>query len=396
MTKRIPALFLVAVILLTAVQVPVPAAAELPDEAVTRLLNDLIGFLYQEEIMCGDLQWVLDAFERFDRERSWESLLLARAQLSLAEQDIASLKMDEAAMTADDALLFLNTGIDVSFMEKSAASFQLTQSYCLNICNNLQNDIMLKMFSEEDWKIAMRFVDFVRQWTECEFQYYANMTVWTLAKIGNAEVTDPFNELLKEYCPKFYAHQAASPADEEENENASSTILRRRDELEEEYQIILGAFADRDNRLNDIIDAGSWELLSKDLMAISGTPVFLSFPPNYSTGTVFRYYWTENGEIIPSPVPGSVPERIPDMCTIRVEGVTLEDARNYQQLLSYEGMEPFTVTEEDSSLMLSYMYSDSLFTVAWQDQALTIRMLQNPLLLIPDWYYMTLLKMYTD
>ncbi len=393
MKKRIHAAILMIVFLLVCILSPIPASAESDQDATSRLLNDLIGYLYQEEILYGDLQWALDAFERFDRERSWENLLQARAELSIARQDIANRKIDDPTLTAEDHMLFLDAGIDFSFLENSKQNLQKEVTTYLNTCSNLQTHIILSIFLEEDWKIAMQHVNVIRQITECHLQYQANQTDWILMKIGRPEVTKAFNELLEEYCPLIHAHQAMSPATPEENEASSDAILRQLSELDLEIRKVTGAQQDRFNWLYEIIDAGNWEQLSEDLVTISDTPPLLLLPEQYSASTNFQYFWTENGEIVSSPMPGSDPEKKPDVCRVTLKDISLQDVRNYQQLLSNIGLDPLSDSEEDGNLKLMYSHYGSSFSIRWKDHTMTILMFENPVLLIPTWYFLTIMHM---
>ena len=45
------------------------------------MLNDLLAYIYNREIICSDIKWILDSFEKFDRERTWESLQIARQDI---------------------------------------------------------------------------------------------------------------------------------------------------------------------------------------------------------------------------------------------------------------------------------------------------------------------------
>ena len=80
-----------------------PATAETAEQeraAETRMLNDLINYTFQCEILYGDVLWVLDAFDAFDADRSWDSLQKARAALIIAEEDIRRCVLPEQDMTA--------------------------------------------------------------------------------------------------------------------------------------------------------------------------------------------------------------------------------------------------------------------------------------------------------
>ena len=75
-----------------------PAAAEeTPEEPENNLNSD------KEEAAPSSI----DGFEKFDSERSWETLQLARATVAIAKFDIQQSKMPALKMTASDKKDFM-------------------------------------------------------------------------------------------------------------------------------------------------------------------------------------------------------------------------------------------------------------------------------------------------
>ena len=110
--KRLTTILLLAAVFTAAACLPAgSSAAAFPAETVNRLLDDLIGSQYMEEQLYGDLLGVLDAFDRFDREKSWENLQKARAALFLAKSRAARLQPPETTLTAEDQMLILDAGV---------------------------------------------------------------------------------------------------------------------------------------------------------------------------------------------------------------------------------------------------------------------------------------------
>ena len=108
---------LTLVCLLLCVCRSVPSAAAVQEDTETRLLNDLIILLQREEQIQGDMLRTLDAIGDFDREKNWNSLLSARAILSVAKRHVETRTPPETAITVNDEMILLDAGIDVSFME---------------------------------------------------------------------------------------------------------------------------------------------------------------------------------------------------------------------------------------------------------------------------------------
>ena len=110
--------FFTALILVSLFLIPVfhgQAVAE--TQAETRMLNDLLGYLYNCEMIYSDLLWALDAFDKFDAQKNWENLQFARASLEIAKSDIQKRKAPAPEMTAEDKKDFMKRGIDLSFLE---------------------------------------------------------------------------------------------------------------------------------------------------------------------------------------------------------------------------------------------------------------------------------------
>ena len=385
MEKNLLVWILTAALLLASVLPAGAAFAAAASEPVTRLLDSLIRSLYQEELLFGDELTVLDAFERFDRERSWETLQLARAALSVVRQDVANLSPAEAALTAEDEKALLDMGTDISYLDLFGNDFLAEQTAFLNTCSSLQTNIMLDMFLASDWEIAMQHVRTLRSIADANLQYYANLADWTLIKIGDPQVTEAFNAVLEEYCPLIHARQSTAPVSAEENEAASDSLLRTLAELNLEISKIAGAKTERASRLNDWITAGSWEKIGKDLLSVSDLPALIFFPARFETAEV-KYFWTENDQVLPTPLPAAMPDRIPDICRVRIEGVPLEEAEEYRQALADAGVTPLRSTGEEGTLNLLYAYDGTSVSVTWEGGTLTVLMLDNPACFVPQWY----------
>ena len=103
------------------------ASFSLEDTAEVRALNDLFSYVRQNEIINADIRWILDSFERFDRERSWRNLLLARASAEIAGNDIRQCSLPESEMTSEDRQELMRRNIDLSAMSGMDMSFKAEQ-----------------------------------------------------------------------------------------------------------------------------------------------------------------------------------------------------------------------------------------------------------------------------
>ena len=376
---------LTLVCLLLCVCRSVPSAAAVQEDTETRLLNDLIILLQREEQIQGDMLRTLDAIGDFDREKNWSSLLTARAILSVAKRHVETRTPPETAITVNDEMILLDAGIDVSFMERAGSVFLADREMLMSLFSSLRYSLVLDVFFLNDWEIAMQHARLCREIVEMQLQYYANLADWTLAKIGHPEASETFNRLLAEHCPLIHARQAASPVSVTENEEASDALLGKMEELILEDNMITGARKDRHNRLIEMMESGDWKSIGGDLQPLSGMPALLLIPPRFEMAEE-RYYWTENGEILDTQRPDTVPDRLPEYCRVRIDGVSRKEAEAYQQTMEKAGISPVSQKEEDGALFLLYRYDNTSFSVEWQDDTMTFLMVDDPLCFVPIWY----------
>ena len=82
----------------------------------------------------------------------------------------------------------------------------------------------------------------------------------------------------------------------------------------------------------------------------------------------------------------AVPDRLPDYCRVRIDGVSRKEAEAYQQTMEKAGISPVSQKEEDGALFLLYRYDNTSFSVEWQDDTMTFLMVDDPLCFVPIWY----------
>ena len=352
------------------------------DHAEVVALNDLLGCVYQSEVIYADLQWVLEAFERFENERSWESLQLARAALSIAKRDIESRSLPKLAITSDEQAALMKRGIDLSFMSGFEASFSAEQIGALNTCRNLASSIMYDVFLRDDWEIAMHNVRMLERLNDCNIQYLANTVDWVLASINNKAVSKKFNALLEEHCPLTRAHQAKETLSREKIEVSTHELLNRIGELAVEGTKIIGERNDRLNFMCDVLARNDLKLLAKNIRVISGMPNVIFLPSWFDIKDIY-YYWQEDGKIVSSPRPGTKLERVPDGCRIRISGVSLDEVAAYRHNLESAGL---TFSRTSTPNEIACEYGDSLFAITWDNGTVTILLMENPVCFVPIWY----------
>ena len=360
------------------------------NKSEARMLNDLLAYIYNREIICSDIKWILDSFEKFDRARTWESLQIARATVQIARQDIIKCELPALEMTQDDIKKLMNHKIDVNFLSNLGLVFKAEKTSELNTCLNLNNHIMRDVFFIDDWTISMRHAAITRQIIDYNFQYLANMADWVLTNIKNPAETKKFEILLAKYCPETRAKQRKIPDTLNNIEVSAQKILDNIELLVMEQTKILGASNNRFNMLKYALDKKNLEKFKQNLMTISNMPPVIIRPEWFNDKEIF-YFWRENGKMLPIPSSRSEITRIPDICRIKIKGVSLDKVKSYQQELNNNGFKSLGVKEEADKFTIFYRIQESSFAIIWENEQVIILMNKNPVCLMPK-LYLSLMK----
>ncbi len=87
------------------------------------------------------------------------------------------------------------------------------------------------------------------------------------------------------------------------------------------------------------------------------------------------------------PAAGTVLERIPDGCRIKIPGVSKDEVEDYRQELENTGLPSLTSSEENGKLTILYGIYDSVFALIWQEDSVSILMTENhPVCFVPRWH----------
>ena len=352
--------------------------------AEVRALNDLLGYVYKTENIHADILWVLEEFKNFDKERSWESLQLARAALWIAKRDIEKLALPKAEMTSNDRAELMSRGIDLSFMSGSDTLFRAEQISTLNTCSNLNNGIMYSVFLNEDWEICMRHVKILERLMDRNIEYLAKTVDWVLANINKEAVRKKFNALLEKHCPLMHSYQEKNQLSREKVEAETHELLNKIEKLAVEFTQILSAEHDRVNLIKEALAKKDLSLFVKDIAEISGMPPAITSPVWFRSKDIdIYYYWKEGENIVPTPSPRAKLERVPDGCRIRVSGVALEAVKEYKQELAAAGVAMMSTSTENEVVC---QYGDNVFAVTWDNGTVTILSIDGSVCFVPRWY----------
>lgn len=354
--------------------------------AEDRMLNDLANYIYQCETMYRDLLWVLDHFERFDENKTWENLQFARASLAITRLHISNYRLPEFQTSREDQSELMRRGIDVSLIETLEDAFKDEQTTMNNTCINLQDGIMDDVFLKDQWELCMQHAAVLRELTACDIQYLANTADWVLASLNDDERTAEFCGLMDRYCPMTRACQASVLKSPEKIEEETTVLLDQIEKLLLDRTRIIGARKNRRNELKELLEKEDYAAIGANLMEISDLPLTLSYPLWYENEEIY-YYWKEDGKVVKAPDPGTALERVPDGVKITIAGVTKDELLEYQAELEDIGLTSHGSTEEDGKLNILYQYDGSKFTFIWEENIFTILMTEKPFCFVPEWYF---------
>ena len=351
-----------------------------------RMLEDLMQYVYHCEIMYADTLWALDYIGRFDRERSWESLQLARAGVEAAKRDIERLKFPALNMTAEDHMSFMKRGIDLSFLENVDSQFEAEKTALSNTFGNLRNSVMYEaLYLKDDWAICMCSTENTRKTTECYLQYLANTADGVLTNLNDPAMTAEINSLLAKHYPGTHARQrkkAESPKDIEASINA---LLNQIEKLYMEDAKILGAKLNALNAFKYALEKKNAKWFTQNILKISNLPPLVQMPGWFVSKDIdIHYYWKEGGKVkIPSP--NTKLERVPDGCKITINGVSLPQVQDYQKKLAENGL-PSASKEEGGKYYAICNVNGGGFAIIWENDTVNILMDEKPVCFIPYLY----------
>ncbi|MBQ8693919.1 MAG: toll/interleukin-1 receptor domain-containing protein [Synergistaceae bacterium] len=358
----------------------------------TRMLNDLIGYIYNCEVIYKDLKWALEYCEDFNRKKDWTSLQLARASLAIAKSAISRRGLDKRAMTAEDYKYFMSRRIDVNFLYDLESLFKAEHLHCINSCGFLINNFMVNIFTQSDWNICVRNLKLENMILDCDIKYLANLADWFLNSLNDYNITQKFNSLLEQHCPLTRSYQRRMPEDPKSIEADTNNLLKQIKNLVYQEYDAIGAINESLNALQYNLDKKDIDAIRKDLLKISNLPVSILMPEWFKTDYDIHYFWQdENGKVSSTPQPGSNLTRAPDICRIRVKGVSLDDVKLYQQRLTESGFPALGTENEGKQFKIFYKIKNSVFVIIWDSKQTEIFMMQNPVHLVPA-VYLDLIK----
>ncbi len=362
------------------------AGAEEAETPEARMMNDLLNYLYYCEILYDDMLWALDYSERYDAERTWETLQLARAAVRLARRDIDALAMPEGSLTSQDIRTLMRKGIDATFFRSDEDSFSMDRTTMLNTLTNLENGIMHDAFMADTWTHYVEWAAIERRLADFNLRWLAWLADAVLAELDDPDWTAQLDEALRTYCPAIAARRGDTPLTKGEAvDTAGAQLMDELEALNKELNRTLGVLNANINDYRQAIENGDLAWLQARAVEISGLPMLVP-DEEWLDQAVVTYYWREDGKVLPLPRPGEALLRVPDGCLYAVDGVSLETLREYVSLLAVAGYPEPEALEDAGTVVYQFQMAGSAFSIVWEADHVDLMMTENPVCLVPMAY----------
>lgn len=357
---------------------------ELPEQ---QLLSDWFDYLLASENLYGDMQWAISYINDFLETPSWEQLQIARMALNTAKLYITQREKPEETMTAEEYDRFLRQGMDVSFVHPEIGTFQQGKQSALTSCLLLEYGLFQDAFGTREREHLALYTDILQREYIQDIRYLALCTDNLLLTLGDDDWTQKFRSFVEENCPLIAAEQTDLEDPDALYELASAAL----DEIEELKTLRseeLGLARASLNRMEDAMANGGLETLAANAAPIDGLPILLPYPEWYDMESAeYYYYWSSSDGSRTYPTEREDLREAPSGCVITCPGVSLEELLDYQDTLARVGLECISTQEEDGSCNVYYELGESTFVFSWQEDAVQIFMLEEPICLAPVWYF---------
>ena len=382
MMKKLAAFTLALLLMASAAMAPALSEDDQYAVARDRLFDDLTEFVAVSERIWGGNLWMMDSFERYDSERSWESLQTARAALYIRRQDLTECVLPETEMTQDDHFMFMDRGMDFSFMDYNSTMVDNDRLTNIHLCDNLHYFIMLGALMEDDWEICRGKIAFERKLSEYMIRYLAMTADWVVATLDDPEAAAEFDRKLTEKCPMTSAYRSEVKQTPEDIEIALDAMLTEMEGFLADEAAVDGAMEHRLKVMNDIVDTAELSAIREGAVHISGMPPILPYSGWFNDNDI-SFIWMENGAEVPAPEVGEASLRMPDGWRISMTDVGDPEYREYIRELGSIGV----VCTASSGMSYDCEYKGSSFAIIRDMNTVTFEMFGDAPVFVPIWYW---------
>ena len=368
------------------IQVETTEKTEKIEELTETVLSDWFDYLYASDYLYGDMLWAVSYTEQFFENPIWENLQMARVAAVTAEKYITVRNMPEAAMTAEDYILMLQAGYDVSAVETEALSYEVNKTIALNDCYLIRQGLSSEIFWKISYEDFRKSVELMRETYEKNLQYLNTATEHLLLTLNDDAWSEKFHTFVAENCPTLPGYKTEIPAEIDAVYAEADRILDEIEAANGRKTEHIGELQATIYRMEDIIAGGDLSELQNNAMEFAGMPISLPFSGwNMAAGTEYFYYVLEDGSNH-YPVEQEELTGKPDGWLFEYPLVPKEDLIAYQTLLSDCGLEPSDIKDTEDEYKLTYFLGDVAFMLTWDTEKVTFFAPEGNIDFNPVWY----------
>lgn len=365
-------------------------------EITHRYLVDLYGYIIRCEYLYGDMYWALNYLTPFFEDHSWDSLLIARAALSMAKHRANAIEPLEEQMTFDDYDKLIQSGADVNpTVSTQAIKDNVLLDY--QVYGNYLNSPAETIFLNYDLAYFENWTSITQQIYEIHLQNCAVLTDYSLLNISNEEEKAQFIGAITEKCPQINALRKDNPQDQDALIEKSNSFLDELETLANDLSVMVGQaqaglelFRDKTNEadstdnLNDYVTA-----LAADVVDLKDFPIALPYPDWWyqKANETFTYLWHDTEDEPIFFLPGDTIDTPPDEYIAEWADVSLEDYLSYVESIERRFNIPSQYTSEKEGKYTTYYgFQSASFALLWEENKVSLYTLNGSVCFAPPWY----------
>lgn len=359
---------------------------KVPVEVANKLCEDWFQLLLEKENAYQSLYRMLDYTDAYLQDRSWDSLLKARAAASAGVLALRQAEIPTMSLTDEECALLIDAGIEVNEVQREYENLQTNRNYLIDTmslwCYTLEDDVFLRTSLEEEIPVK---AELDRDFRNLECRYYCNLTNYLLLQMGQTrQLWDQWLEQL----PTLAAFR------EEWYEDIDAVIAQTTPILDEialqeiRMGTVLGTSSYLLEIVQDAVETGDLTALSREVSTASDTPGY--FPiPTWMPDVVKLYLVTEPDSGQKRLVrAGEELTGVPSACYISCGTIPQEEVENYQAQLEALGIATYGEWETPGETYQLLVKSDrSYLMVEWNQEETAIFLTEPVGCLIPALYY---------
>ena len=384
MPKRHAAFMLAVIVMASFALTPALSEGDRYTAARDRLFDDLLDYIETSESIWANNLWLMDAFDCFDSERSWESLQTARVALYLSRQALTDCSLPETTLSRDDYFALMDMGIDVSFMDYNPAIIEGNRVTNIQLYDNLHYFLMQGMLLEEDWENCRQKIAFERKRVGQMIRYLALTADWTMAVLNDPEGAVEFDRRLAERCPMTYAYRSKGERSIDDINASIDALLIEMDDLVDDEAAVDGAMQHRLKVMTDAVETEEYSVVREDVLSVSDMPPMIPWLAWFSDKDIVCV-WNDNGAGAPSA--GDVPLAMPDEWRISMEGVDDPKFEGYLDRLRQIGTVCAAAFGDENTVTYACEYEGRSFSVIREGENVTFVMTGDAPEFVPNWYW---------